>query len=191
MVGLGYNSWVNVLQQYGVLDFLLPFLLVFTIIYAVLSKTKILGGEEKKQFNIIVALVLALLFVVPHMLGTYPLGYDPVAVLNATLPSISLVAVAAIMLLLLMGVFGTDFSKAAAPFIAVIAILFVIYIFGASLSIWRGPYDIFYWWTTDVTELLIVLIVFGLIVYFITKEPTKTSGNRVVESFGKLFEKKM
>src|SRR3989344_3402542 len=190
MVGLGYNSWVNVLQQYGVLDFLLPFLLVFTIIYAVLSKTKILGGEEKKQFNIIVALVLALLFVVPHMLGTYPLGYDPVAVLNATLPSISLVAVAAIMLLLLMGVFGTDFSKAAAPFIAVIAILFVIYIFGASLSIWRGPYDIFYWWTTDVTELLIVLIVFGLIVYFITKEPTKTSGNRVMESFGKLFEKK-
>ena len=191
MVGLGYNSWVNVLQQYGVLDFLLPFLLVFTIIYAVLSKTKILGGEEKKQFNIIVALVLALLFVVPHMLGTYPLGYDPVAVLNATLPSISLVAVAAIMLLLLMGVFGTDFSKTAAPFIAVIAILFVIYIFGASLNVWRGPYDIFYWWTTDVTELLIVLIVFGLIVYFITKEPTKTSGNRVVESFGKLFEKKM
>jgi len=191
MVGLGYTSWINVLQQYGVLDFLLPFLLVFTIIYAILSKTKILGGEEKKQFNIIVALVLALLFVVPHMLGTYPLGYDPVAVLNATLPSISLVAVAAIMLLLLMGVFGTDFSKAAAPFIAVIAILFVIYIFGASLSIWRGPYDIFYWWTTDVTELLIVLIVFGLIVYFITKEPTKTSGNRVVESFGKLFEKKM
>ncbi|MBS3166393.1 hypothetical protein J4444_04685 [Candidatus Woesearchaeota archaeon] len=190
MVGLGYNSWVNVLQQYGVLDFLLPFLLVFTIIYAVLSKTKILGGEEKKQFNIIVALVLALLFVVPHMLGTYPLGYDPVAVLNATLPSISLVAVAAIMLLLLMGVFGTDFSKTAAPFIAVIAILFVIYIFGASLNVWRGPYDIFYWWTTDVTELLIVLIVFGLIVYFITKEPTKTSGNRVMESFGKLFEKK-
>src|SRR3989338_4699767 len=133
MVGLGYTSWINVLQQYGVLDFLLPFLLVFTIIYAILSKTKILG-EEEKQFNIIVALVLALLFVVPHMLGTYPLGYDPVAVLNATLPSISLVAVAAIMLLLLMGVFGTDFSKAAAPFIAVIAILFVIYIFGASLS---------------------------------------------------------
>jgi len=49
MVGLGYTSWINVLQQYGVLDFLLPFLLVFTIIYAVLSKTKILGGEEKKQ----------------------------------------------------------------------------------------------------------------------------------------------
>src|SRR3989338_3656393 len=112
MVDLGYSSWVLYFQKYGVLDFLLPFILVFTITYAVLRKTKILGDENKKQFSVIVALVLALLFVVPHMLGTYPLGYDPVQVLNSTLPSISLIAVAAIMLLLLIGVFGTDFSKA-------------------------------------------------------------------------------
>ncbi len=175
-------------QQYGVLDFLLPFLLVFTIVFAVLQKTEILG--KQKNFNVIIALVLALLFVVPHLLGTYPLGYDPVQVMNETLPSISLVAVAAIMLLLLMGIFGTGFARAAAPLIAILAIIFVAYIFGASLNLWRGPYDIFYWWTTEVTELLIIILVFGLIVYFITKEPGTTAGENIWEGFKNLFEKK-
>jgi len=97
-----FETLVYYLETYGVLDVLLPFLLVFTIIYAVLLKTKILG--DRKNFNVIIALILGLLFVIPHILGTYPLGYDPVRVLNETLPSISLVSVAAIMLLILLGI---------------------------------------------------------------------------------------
>jgi len=188
MVSYAIGRWSTYFQQYGVLDFLLPFLLVFTIVFAVLQKTEILG--KQKNFNVIIALVLALLFVVPHLLGTYPLGYDPVQVMNETLPSISLVAVAAIMLLLLMGLFGTGFAKTAAPLIAILAILFVAYIFGASLNLWRGPYDIFYWWTTEITELLIIILVFGLIVYFITKEPGTTAGENLWDGFKNLFEKK-
>ena len=176
-------------QTYGIMDFLLPFLLVFTIIFAVMQKTKILG--DKKNFNVIVALVLALIFVVPHVVGSYPLGYDPVQVMNESLPSIALVAVASIMLLILMGVFGADFSKSAAPFIAIGAIAFVAYIFGSSLSVWTGPSDVFYWWTSEVTELLIIILVFGLIVYFIVKEPSdKSKGGEMLKSVGKLFERK-
>ena len=176
-------------QTYGIMDFLLPFLLVFTIIFAVMQKTKILG--DKKNFNVIVALVLALIFVVPHVVGSYPLGYDPVQVMNVSLPSIALVAVASIMLLILMGVFGADFSKSAAPFIAIGAIAFVAYIFGSSLSVWTGPSDVFYWWTSEVTELLIIILVFGLIVYFIVKEPSdKSKGGEMLKSVGKLFERR-
>ncbi|MBU1623282.1 MAG: hypothetical protein KJ597_06930, partial [Nanoarchaeota archaeon] len=152
------------LQAYGILDFLLPFILVFTIVYAVMRKTKILGDEKK--FDIIIALVLGLLFVVPHIMGVYPIGYDPVQVMNEALPSISLVAVAAIMLLLLMGIFGTDFSKSAAPFIAIAAIGFVAYIFGSSLNLWTGPSEVFGWWNPELTELLIIILVFALIVWF-------------------------
>ncbi len=188
MVTYAFDRLAVYFQQYGVLDFLLPFLLVFTIVFAVLQKSQILG--DKKNFNVIIALILGLLFVVPHILGTYPLGYDPVQVMNETLPSISLVAVAAIMLLLLMGIFGTGFAQAATPLIAILAIAFVAYIFGASLNLWRGPYDIFYWWTSDITELLIIILVFGLIVYFITKEPSKTAGEGVWEGVKSLFEKK-
>jgi hypothetical protein len=184
----GFSKLGYYFQTYGIMDFLLPFLLVFTIIYAVMQKTKILG--DKKNFNVIVALVLALMFVVPHVMGYYPLGYDPVQVMNESLPSIALVAVAAIMLLILMGVFGTNFSKSAAPFIAIAAIGFVAYIFGSALSVWTGPSDVFYWWTPEVTELLIIILMFGLIVWFIVKEPSdKSKGGEMLKSVGKLFEK--
>ncbi len=189
VLNAGFAQLGYYFQTYGIMDFLLPFLLVFTIIFAVMQKTKILG--EKKNFNVIVALVLALIFVVPHVVGSYPLGYDPVQVMNESLPSIALVAVAAIMLLILMGVFGADFSKSAAPFIAILAIVFVAYIFGSSLSVWTGPSDIFYWWTPDVTELLIIILIFGLVVYFIVKEPSdKSKGGEMLKSVGKLFEKR-
>ena len=41
---------------------ILPFLLMFTIIFAILQKTKIFG-EGKKQIDAIIALVIALLFI--------------------------------------------------------------------------------------------------------------------------------
>src|SRR3989344_4757807 len=127
MVSAGFSDLAYYFQQWGVMDFLLPFLLVFTIVFAVMQRTKILG--DKKNYNVIIAFILALLFVVPHIVGSYPLGYDPVQVMNESLPSISLVAVAAIMLLILMGIFGTKFSTSAVPIIALVAIGFVIYIF--------------------------------------------------------------
>lgn len=189
MASITMERLVTFFQEFGVNDFILPFILVFTIIFAVLRKTKLMG--DKKNFDVVVALVLGLLFVTPHVMSLYPLGYDPVQVLNETLPSIALVAVAVIMLLLLMGIFGANFAKESAPWIAVLAILFVVYIFGASLGFWNGPYDIFYWWTTEVTELIVVLLVFALIVYFITKDPSeKSQGGEFMKSFGKLFEKK-
>ena len=183
-----FSNLAILFESMGVVDFLLPFLLVFTIVYAVAKKLPLF--KENKNFAIVIALVLSLLFVVPHITGNYPLGYDSVQVMNDALPSISLISVAAIMLLLLMGIFGTDFSKKAAPFIAVTSIGFVVYVFGASLSLWTGPYDIFSWWSADVTELMIIMLIFGLIVWFIVREPEKTKGNDFLDSFGKLFEKK-
>jgi len=185
-----FSSLAYYFQTYGVMDFLLPFLLVFTIIFAVTQKVPLFN--ERKNFRVIISLVLALIFVVPHIMGTYPLGYDPVQVINETLPSISLVAVAAVMLLLLMGIFGTGFAAASAPIIAVVAIAFVVYIFGASLNLWNGPYDVFSWWTPKTTELIIILLVFGLIVYWITKEEGTHSGTDIIkkgwEGLSKLFQ---
>ncbi|MBI2665683.1 hypothetical protein HYX12_03625, partial [Candidatus Woesearchaeota archaeon] len=119
----------------------------------------------------------------------YPLGYDPVEVLNATLPSVSLVAVASIMLLILMGMFGMGFAATAAPVIAILAILFVVYIFGAALKLWNGPWDVFYWWTSEVTELVIIILVFGLIVYFIVKEPNQPRSSKFLEYVKGMFER--
>jgi hypothetical protein len=188
----GLSNLAYYFQTYGIMDILLPFILVFTIVFAVMQKTKILG--DKKNFNVMIALVLSLIFIAPHITGTYPLGYDPVQVMNSALPSISLVAVASIMLLLLMGIFGAGWADSALPFIAFAAVGFVVYIFGASLNLWTGPNDIFGWWSAETTELMIIILVFGVIVWFITKEDSKpgdkTALGRMGEVLSKLVEKK-
>lgn len=192
MVSASFSNLAQYFQAYGVMDFLLPFILVFTIIFAVTAKLALF--KDHKQFRVVIALVLGLLFVVPHITGNYPLGYDPVQVMNESLPSISLVSIAAIMVLLLMGIFGTDFTAKAAPFIAILSLGFVAYIFGASLNLWRGPYDVFYWWSSDVTELMIVLLIFGLVVWFIVKEPAQQEQRgvvgKVLDELSKYVEKK-
>jgi hypothetical protein len=182
-----FTTLAHYFQTYGVMDFLLPFLLVFTIVFAVMQKTKILG--DKKQYNVIIALILGLLFVIPHVIGSYPLGYDPVQVMNDALPSISLVAIAAIMLLLLMGIFGARWADAAMPFIAFAAVAFVAYIFGSALDIWTGPSDIFSWWTAETTELMLIILVFGLIVWFITKEPKQPGDRTALGKVGDVVKK--
>ena len=58
---------IRFLDNLGVWDVILPFILVFTVVYAILEKTKVLGAEDgkpKHRFNAMVALVVALTAVV-------------------------------------------------------------------------------------------------------------------------------
>jgi len=52
----------NILQNEALTDFVYPFLLVFFIVFAILQKTKLLGGE-RKQIDAFVAFVVGLIFV--------------------------------------------------------------------------------------------------------------------------------
>jgi len=81
----------SILQSEVLSDFLLPLLLIWFIVFAVLERTKIFGSE-KKQLNALTALVIALIFV-----GAV---YPKIIVSNLMLfLSIALVAVFVIMLL--------------------------------------------------------------------------------------------
>lgn len=53
----------TVLQHWILTDFVYPFLLIFFIVFAALEKSKILGGEDKRQLNALVAFVIGLIFV--------------------------------------------------------------------------------------------------------------------------------
>src|SRR3989338_653071 len=154
MVTFGFSTLIQYFQSYGVMDFLLPFILVFTIIYAVTATVPLF--KDQKNFRVIIALVLSLLFVVPHITGR-------------------------------------DFTNAAGGWVALIAILFVVYIFGAAFGLWFGPYDVFSWWTTDVTELMVILLVFGVLIWWITKEPQKPEEkglfDKLLEIGGKITER--
>ena len=181
---VGFTDLAIKLQELGVMDFLLPFILGFTIVVAIMRQTKILGVNDK--FRIVIALVLALLFVIPHITGAYPAGYDPVQIINESLPSVALVSVAVIMLLLLMGLFGAGFGEPAKPVLAIIAIIFIVYIFGSSLNIWQGPSDVFTWWTDETTELMLIFLVAGVILYFITRKSGE--GMKLGDAAGKFWD---
>lgn len=174
------------------LQYILPFLLVFTIIYAILQKTKILGGDENNQrsFNIIVALVMALAFVVPSITGQYAAQNDPVRILNNALPGVALTTVAILMVLLVVGAFGKNLdigqSDTGGIFvwfsIGAVAVIFAI----AAGLIRNVPYWL-EWLTYGYNQTMIVsLLVLGLVIWFIVRDP-EPSNNDDDASIGDLI----
>lgn len=180
-----YQDLVYLLQYWGVQDVLLPFLLIFTIVFAVLQKTRIMG-KDKKQFNVILAFVIALSVVIPHVTGSYPFGVDVIDIINAIIPQIALIIVVLIMMLILVGVF----APASAGVIALVGALLVLFIF---LGTTEYMYSLSWFYNIfgeDVISLLVILLVFGLIVWYITSEPKADSpGGELVKELGKLWEK--
>jgi len=189
-----FERSVAQLEWLGLTDVLLPFFLVFTVVYAIMQKTEILG-EGKKNFNIVIALVMAFAVVVPHIMGVYPPGADVVVILNKALPNVSLIIIAVLMVLLLIGIFGWKVGGAGTSIsgiIALIAFIVVVYIFGAAANIWRIPTRWAWLHDPDTQAIILVLLVFGILVWFITKEED-TAGESMVkkigETMGELFSK--
>ena len=166
MVSYGLDYFIQLLESWGITDILLPFLLIFTIVFAVLQKTKILG-EDKKNFNVIIALVVGLSVVIPHVLGSYPPGADVVDIINTIIPQISLVAVAFIMLLILTGIFTPKWvSKSISGVLAFISFIAVFIIVGSALDWWESGW--IYMFGEETVSLIIIILVLVFIYYLIT-----------------------
>ena len=166
-----FNELFVSLENVGIMVFLV-FLLVFTIIFAVLEKTKILG-EAKKNMNVVLAIIFAAIFVIPHATGSYPAGYDPVQIVIDALPQVSLIVVAVISLMILIGVFAHDrimLGLSAPGWIGLFSVIAIIVVFGGAAG----------WWTTgfmdwledtfgkDILAVVIMILVFGIIIAFVT-----------------------
>ena len=177
---------VYTLQQFGLMDVFVPFMLVFTLVYAILYKIQIFGaGAEKNRYYAIIALAIALGVIIPHSTGIYSYGNDPVVIINSSLPSIAAIIIALISVLILIGAFGIgtiiggDILKTVFGLAAFIA---VIYIFGSSAGWFPYGYgtSLDYYIPPEVQSLMIILLVFGLIVYFII------GGGPNVDAWGKI-----
>ncbi len=184
------------LEGIGVLDVLLPFILVFTIIFAVLQKVKILGtdkeGNPRKNFNVVVALVMALAVVIPHVTGMYRGQMSVVDIINNALPQVALLAVAIIMVLLTIGVFGREFEagKGFGGGVVALSVLIVGFIFAAAAG-WfdRAILPRWMWFIYDpqFQALIVTIVVFGLIIYFITKED-KPKDKTFMDKLNEMFK---
>lgn len=56
--GIGYilNEW----EKAGIFDYLIPFLIIFTLIYAILAKLSVFG-KEKKTINLVISVAIGLM----------------------------------------------------------------------------------------------------------------------------------
>ncbi len=98
-----FRGVVSFLQEVGVYEVVLPFLLVFTIVFAILEKTKVLGTEEieghkytKKNLNAILAFVIGFLVVASTEL---------VRAINGVMANMVLLLLLSVCFLLLIGSF--------------------------------------------------------------------------------------
>lgn len=191
MAATNFVQLFRTMESYGLTDALLPFLLIFTILFAMFQKTKILGAG-KKNFNVMVAFIIAAMVVIPHITRTYPTQYDLVSILNQALPDVSIVVVAVVMALLLIGLFGGEarwMGGSLSGGVAIAAFAIIIYFFGGAAGWWRNI--TVNWWGQDTMTLVIVILVFAIIIWYVTKEDTPADqASRVMnftEEIGKLF----
>ena len=164
------------LEQFGLLDAVLPFILIFAVVFTVIRTTKVLG--DKKGIHTLVAMVMALLVVVPHVLGTYPPGQDVVNIINTALPNVSLVIVIIVAALILVGIFRPN--KEGVPmggFFAFLSVAAIIFIFGLSAGWWETFGGLSFLSNPDIQMLLVIVLVFALVIFLITADnPLEDTG---------------
>jgi hypothetical protein len=186
----GFQGAIAFMEKIGVYDVVLPFLLVFTLVYAFLEKTKVFGTETyyafddkyhekgfkgpRKNLDAMMAFVIAFFVVASSQL---------VAVINQTLSQVVLLIVLVLCFMLVVGSFHKQTTdgfaleggwQTAFTWIAFIAIAFI---FLNALG-WLDPlYD---WvmgsWSSEATAtVVLVLLIVGFMVW-VTQDPTKKGG---------------
>jgi len=188
MASSAYNleEFVRILDSWGLTDVMLPFLLIFVVIFALLAKTKVLG-EDKKKYNLVVALVIGLLVVIPHVLDAYPEGADVVEIMNTALPQVSIIAVAVIMLLILIGLFGGEskwMGSSLSGWIAIVSFIIILIIFGGAAGWWGNWswFDDFF--GVETVAIIVMILVFAIIVWWITRGEAKAEQANVLSNIG-------
>lgn len=174
---------IQFFQNFGLFDVVLPFLLVFTIIFAILEKTMILGAEDKKpkkNLNSMVAFVVAMMVVASNKIVT---------AFQVALPNIVLLIVISVSFLMLVGTFAVsgefDFkAKHKGYYAAIVAILFagVILIFLHSIKLDSGDswleyaynYSMANWGGSIVSSFVLLAVIIGAILYIVSSKKEKS-----------------
>lgn len=178
--GFNFESALIYLEQLGIGDVILPFILIFTIVFAVLEKSNILGDEgENKKYNTIVALVISLTSVVAHVMNYYPSGWDVINIINGALPNVSLVMIIIISGLLIYATFtgkgvGENFSKESWVAWGAVAVIIFIFAYSAGLlNLYGIPWFLAWILSPAVLSLALIIAIFVLIIKFVTGDNVK------------------
>ena len=175
MVESAFRGVVDFLGELGVYDIVLPFLLVFTIVFAILEKTKVLGldkvnGKEltKKNLNAMVAFVVAFLVIASTQL---------VAAINTVMANIVLLLILAICFLMLVGTFFGDkeFTLKDFPgwtkFFMALSFIGIVVIFLDALDWLQYVYALFIYWDAEWAVTIVFFIIILVFMWYVVHDP--------------------
>jgi len=174
-------------DKIGIYDVVLPFLLVFTIVFAILEKTKVFGTEEiegkkytKKNINSMVSFVIAFFVVASSKL---------VETITQVSSYVVLLLLLSVFFLLLVGSFMKEGEPIALEkgwniFFMVIMFIGIVLIFLQAIKVesgeswlewaWNSLSD--NWTSTGIASVILVIVII-LFMWYITKTPSSTSGS--------------
>ncbi len=178
-----FRGIIDFFNEIGIYDVVLPFILVFTIMFAIFEKTRILGEDEiegkpytKKNLNSMVAFVVAFLVVASSRL---------VATINEAMANIVVLVLLGTGYLLLIGIFFKEgegvYLEGGARYTAMgIMFIGIVLIFlhairtenGESWLEWFWAYLINNWTTNLAGSIILVIVLIMFMLYIIKGEGT-------------------
>lgn len=173
-----FRGVIEFFVRLGIYDVVLPFLLVFTVVFAIMEKTRVFGVEKtssgeftRKNLNSMVAFVLAFLVVASSRL---------VAIINETMANMVLLLMLSVCFLILIGSFmretkdGVFLEKGWAQLFTMVMFIGLLLIFASALG-WLEPSWQYLLSNYDSTVVASLLLIAGMVgfVYWIVKDPKK------------------
>ena len=176
-----FRGIIEFFDKLGVYDVILPFLLVFTIVFAILEKTRVLGVQEingkkyaKKNLNSIVAFCIGFFVIASTKL---------VAVINEALANMVLLLLLSVSFLILIGSFMKESDESVyleepwKTIFTIIMFIGILLIFLNALG-WLDIMWVFilqHWNGPAVGSVILLGIIIGFM-YLITKAPSEKNG---------------
>lgn len=173
-----FRDVIEFFEEIGLYDVVLPFLLVFTIVFAILEKTRVFGSEEidgkqysKKNLNAITSFVMAFFVIASSKL---------VEIITKVSSYTVILLLLSVLFLLLVGSFmkegeGGFLTGNWNYFFMILMFIGIVLIFIYALGWWDMMWGFFKFNTGgEVVGSVILLVIIVLFIWYITKsEPHK------------------
>ncbi|MBT3406094.1 hypothetical protein HN419_02900 [Candidatus Woesearchaeota archaeon] len=175
-----FRGIIDFFARLGIYDVILPFLLVFTIVFAALEKTKVFGMEKmpdgneytKKNLNSMVAFVVAFLVIASSRI---------VAIINQSIAQVVVILIIMFCILMVLGFFAYSekeevvLSGTMKGFFVIVTVVSIVTIFFNAIG-WLDP--VLFYVMNNLTgnvigSIILIAVVVGFM-YYITKSPDKS-----------------
>ena len=191
--GGNIQSVLAMLNNWGLQDLWIPFILIFALIFAILQKVKIFKKDVPasgtppnviaahqigdKKINGILAFTISLILAPGHALRYYPPNVDPFNIIITFIPQ-SMIALVGLLLVLLLIGFVSPTTNRTFMNNTLVLIFVVIAVLAVLTSIISGIYPAFVpdWirFNPLLQAVVVVIAVMALVIWYITRDDTPT-----------------